>query len=152
MQDYRLTSGSNHQKLDFDCVGGGVIRGQTKLFSTPNKTNSSLASSLKSIKATLVYLAIVDTAHRPIIGQRTSSLCPHHAPRIATMCQWYAHHYKCKHVTYALGKYCSSAALLQTPCKNKTIWQTIRMGVDCEECAGPENRRTEMAANPKGGN
>lgn len=60
--------------------------------------------------------------------------------KINNMCQWYAHHYNCKHTTYALGKYCSSASLVQTPCKKKDIWQGIRMGVDCEECAMPEDR------------
>lgn len=56
------------------------------------------------------------------------------------MCYWYAHEYTCKHVTYALGKYCSTAGLVQTPCKKKNIWQRIRMGEDCEDCAMPANR------------
>lgn len=56
------------------------------------------------------------------------------------MCQWYAHVYSCKHVTYALGKYCTSGGLVQTPCQKKSIWQTIRMGEDCEDCAIPEER------------
>lgn len=56
------------------------------------------------------------------------------------MCHWYAHQYTCKHVTYALGKYCPRAGLVQTPCKKKTLWQTIRMGEECEDCAVPEGR------------
>jgi hypothetical protein len=56
------------------------------------------------------------------------------------MCYWYKHDYTCKHVTYALGRYCSAANLIQTPCKKRTIWQTIRMGEECEECAMPEGR------------
>jgi hypothetical protein len=54
------------------------------------------------------------------------------------MCYWYAHSYNCKHVTYALGKYCTTGGLVQKPCQKKSIWQTIRMGEDCEECAVPE--------------
>lgn len=56
------------------------------------------------------------------------------------MCYWYSHTYNCKHVTYALGKYCSKASLVQTPCKKRSIWQTIRMSEDCEDCAMPEGR------------
>lgn len=56
------------------------------------------------------------------------------------MCYWYKHDYSCKHVTYALGRYCSAANLIQTPCKKKNIWQTIRMGEECEDCAMPEGR------------
>jgi hypothetical protein len=54
------------------------------------------------------------------------------------MCYWYAHQYTCKHVTYALGKYCTRGGLVQTPCKKKNIWQTIRMGEECEDCAVPD--------------
>jgi hypothetical protein len=54
------------------------------------------------------------------------------------MCQWYSHEYTCKHKTYALGKYCEQGNLVQTPCKQKKIWQTIRMDELCEECAGRE--------------
>jgi hypothetical protein len=56
------------------------------------------------------------------------------------MCYWYSHIYSCKHTTYALGKYCSAAGLVQTPCKKKSIWQTIRMGEECEQCAMPAGR------------
>lgn len=56
------------------------------------------------------------------------------------MCHWYAHAYTCKHTTYALGKYCTPGNLVQTPCKKKSIWQTIRMGEECENCAVPEKR------------
>ena len=56
------------------------------------------------------------------------------------MCYWYKHDYSCKHVTYALGRYCPAANLIQTPCKKRNIWQTIRMGEECEDCAMPEGR------------
>lgn len=56
------------------------------------------------------------------------------------MCHWYAHQYNCKHVTFALGKYCVHGNLVQTPCRTKDIWQTIRMGEDCEDCAEPDSR------------
>lgn len=55
------------------------------------------------------------------------------------MCQWYSHIYTCKHTTYALGKYCEQGNLVQTPCKQKNIWQTIRLDEVCEECAGRED-------------
>ena len=54
------------------------------------------------------------------------------------MCQWYSHVYTCKHTTYALGKYCEQGNLVQTPCKQKEIWQTIRLDELCEECAARE--------------
>ncbi|CAL3965821.1 unnamed protein product [Diplocarpon coronariae] len=63
------------------------------------------------------------------------------------MCYWYTHVYSCKHVTSALGKYCSKASLVQTPCKKKNIWQTIRMGEDCEDCAMPEGRGNNVVEN-----
>jgi len=50
------------------------------------------------------------------------------------MCYWYAHLFSCSHVSYALGKYCSSGGLVQTPCEKRDIWQTIRICEDCEAC------------------
>lgn len=50
------------------------------------------------------------------------------------MCYWYYHLYKCKHTAYAPGKYCEQGNLVQTPCKKKNIWQTIRIEDKCEEC------------------
>jgi hypothetical protein len=52
------------------------------------------------------------------------------------MCKWYAHIYDCKHTTYALGKYCRQASLVQTACKQKNIWRAIRMEEECRACAG----------------
>lgn len=60
--------------------------------------------------------------------------------QILIMCQWYANYYNCKHTTYALAKYCASASLVQTPCKKKTIWNTIRVGEDCVDCFVPDRR------------
>ncbi|TAQ88278.1 hypothetical protein B7494_g3381 [Chlorociboria aeruginascens] len=48
-----------------------------------------------------------------------------HLPTAFIMCDWYAHRYKCNHTTYALGRYCIPGGLVQTPCKEKNIWQTI---------------------------
>ncbi|PMD28147.1 hypothetical protein NA56DRAFT_742310 [Hyaloscypha hepaticicola] len=76
-------------------------------------------------------------------GQRSTPYIPFQTPLQTTphsMCYWYKHDYSCKHVTYALGRYCSAANLIQTPCKKKNIWQTIRMGEECEDCAMPEGR------------
>jgi hypothetical protein len=67
------------------------------------------------------------------------------------MCQWYAHVYTCKHTTYALGKYCASGNLVQAPCKKRSIWQTIRMGEDCEDCAVPVDRNAGSGGGGGGG-
>ena len=64
------------------------------------------------------------------------------------MCYWYAHLYTCKHTTYALGKYCQSGSLVQTPCRKKSIWQTIRMGEACEDCEVPEEK-VSVSIKPK---
>jgi hypothetical protein len=64
------------------------------------------------------------------------------------MCHWYAHQYTCKHTAYALGKYCGSGGFVQTPCKTKNIWQTIRMGEACEDCGVPEEK-VSLSAKPK---
>jgi hypothetical protein len=70
------------------------------------------------------------------------------------MCHWYSHHYKCKHVTYALGKYCPHGAIIQTPCKKKStlssIWQTIDLkDENCDDCRIPERRGGSTAVDPK---
>jgi hypothetical protein len=54
------------------------------------------------------------------------------------MCYYYAHHFTCKHTAYALGKYCTTGNFIQTPCKKRSIWQTICVGEDCEDCAVPD--------------
>ncbi len=56
------------------------------------------------------------------------------------MCYYYQHVYTCSHITYALGKYCTSGSLVQTPCKKRSIWQKITMGEECEDCAIPVGR------------
>ena len=66
------------------------------------------------------------------------------------MCHYYAHQYNCKHTTHALGKLCKPASLIQTPCNKKEIWQTIRMGEDCEECATPANQKYSVKSKGKG--
>ena len=62
------------------------------------------------------------------------------------MCHYYAHLYTCTHTTYALGKYCHSGSLVQTPCKKKSIWQTIRMGEACEDCDVPESEEKKSVS------
>jgi hypothetical protein len=67
------------------------------------------------------------------------------------MCHYYAHLYSCTHTHYALGKFCTAGNLLQTPCKKKNIWQTIRMGEACEDCGDlPEEKSVPVEkAKPK---
>jgi hypothetical protein len=56
------------------------------------------------------------------------------------MCHYYKHLYTCSHMTHAFAKYCSAAGLVQTECKKKNIWQTIKMGEACEDCGVPTHR------------
>lgn len=51
------------------------------------------------------------------------------------MCDYYIHIHSCTHTTSALGRLCNPAALIQTACKDKRIWQTIRVPEGCGECA-----------------
>lgn len=64
------------------------------------------------------------------------------------MCYWYEHAYTCKHTTHALGKFCAAGNLVQTPCKKKNIWQKIRMGEDCEDCAMPAHKIVQQPVQP----
>ncbi|KAM3081049.1 hypothetical protein ACMFMF_002964 [Clarireedia jacksonii] len=51
------------------------------------------------------------------------------------MCHYYQHRYDCAHVTKVLAKFCETGGYKQTPCGNMSIWQSIKMGEDCEECS-----------------
>lgn len=50
------------------------------------------------------------------------------------MCQYYAHAYTCKHLTYSFARYCPSAGLVQRPCAVRDVWHTIGMDAACDEC------------------
>ncbi|KAL2888708.1 hypothetical protein HOO65_030209 [Ceratocystis lukuohia] len=50
------------------------------------------------------------------------------------MCQYYAHQFVCKHKSLSFARYCERAGLIQTPCQDRSIWQTIGMDNACEEC------------------
>ena len=50
------------------------------------------------------------------------------------MCQYYAHAFLCKHLTFTFARFCQPASLIQKPCGKRQIWQTIRMDEGCEEC------------------
>jgi hypothetical protein len=56
------------------------------------------------------------------------------------MCHYYRHLYTCTHTVHAFAKYCSGAALIQTPCNKKNIWQAIKMSEACEDCRVPAQR------------
>ena len=54
---------------------------------------------------------------------------------IVRMCHYYAHLFTCTHTHYALAKFCSKGNLKQTPCDKRSVWQTIRIGEVCDDCA-----------------
>lgn len=53
---------------------------------------------------------------------------------IAIMCEYYAHAFICKHVTFTFARFCGPANLIQTPCSRRKVWHTFRMDQPCEEC------------------
>ncbi|KAL2760556.1 hypothetical protein ACRALDRAFT_205513 [Sodiomyces alcalophilus JCM 7366] len=53
---------------------------------------------------------------------------------IFAMCQYYAHVFACKHLTFAFARFCHPASLIQKPCSKRQIWQTIHLEEACEEC------------------
>jgi len=67
------------------------------------------------------------------------------------MCYYYEHIYTCTHKTYALGKYCSTGNLIQTPCKKRGIWQSVNMGEECDACFVPVSRAVGGSQARKGG-
>jgi hypothetical protein len=52
------------------------------------------------------------------------------------MCDYYLHIHSCAHTSSALGRLCNAAALVQTPCKDRRIWTTVRVTESCGECDG----------------
>ncbi|CRK01338.1 hypothetical protein BN1723_008747 [Verticillium longisporum] len=50
------------------------------------------------------------------------------------MCQYYAHAFVCKHLTFTFARFCHPASLIQKPCGHRQIWQTIRLDEPCDEC------------------
>lgn len=119
-------------------------------------TLSLLPDPIRSSKVFVTLPMINLTLHCPIPHLRIES-SPSACSTLlqlfhsrATMCHYYAHAYTCKHTTYALGKYCAEGGMIQTPCKKRNIWQTIRMGEDCEECTVPEPRVGRYAERKEG--
>ena len=50
------------------------------------------------------------------------------------MCKYYAHAFLCKHTSLSFACFCRNASLIQTPCADRDIWQTIRMEEACDDC------------------
>ncbi|KAK2047805.1 hypothetical protein LY76DRAFT_585983 [Colletotrichum caudatum] len=50
------------------------------------------------------------------------------------MCQYYAHAFTCKHLSFTFARFCQPASLIQKPCAKRQVWQTISLDDACEEC------------------
>ncbi|KAK1754695.1 hypothetical protein QBC47DRAFT_403106 [Echria macrotheca] len=50
------------------------------------------------------------------------------------MCQYYAHAFLCKHTQYTFARFCRDANMIQTPCGDRAVWQTIQMHEACDDC------------------
>ncbi|KAH6845441.1 hypothetical protein B0I37DRAFT_380136 [Chaetomium sp. MPI-CAGE-AT-0009] len=50
------------------------------------------------------------------------------------MCRYYAHQHTCKHTSLSFAAFCAPASLIQNPCGERHIWQTIAVGEPCEDC------------------
>lgn len=50
------------------------------------------------------------------------------------MCRYYAHQHTCKHTSLSFAAFCAPASLIQNPCGERHIWQTISLGEPCEDC------------------
>ncbi|KAF4779799.1 hypothetical protein HER10_EVM0006785 [Colletotrichum scovillei] len=53
---------------------------------------------------------------------------------IFIMCQYYAHAFTCKHLSFTFARFCQPASLIQKPCTKRQVWQTIGLDDACEEC------------------
>lgn len=84
-----------------------------------------------------LFAVSTSCANRNLIGVDIASISSNFS-----MCQFYANVYTCSpsHTIYALGRYCHAANLIQTPCSNRTIWQKVYVGEDCEACSMPSWR------------
>ncbi|KAF8536453.1 hypothetical protein BDD12DRAFT_850684 [Trichophaea hybrida] len=54
------------------------------------------------------------------------------------MCNYYRHVWTCGHVRLIFADYCKTGARYQRPCQNRTVWQSIEIGVECRPCGGVE--------------
>jgi hypothetical protein len=52
------------------------------------------------------------------------------------MCRYYAHRHACAHTSLSFAAFCDPAALVQNPCGERHIWQTIAVEEVCEDCRG----------------
>lgn len=52
------------------------------------------------------------------------------------MCRYYAHQHACKHVSLSFAAFCDPASLIQNPCGQQHIWQTLAVEELCEDCKG----------------
>ncbi|KAK4113737.1 hypothetical protein N656DRAFT_707011 [Canariomyces notabilis] len=52
------------------------------------------------------------------------------------MCLYYAHAFSCKHMTFSFARFCGPASMIQTPCGERRIWQTIPLDELCDDCKG----------------
>ena len=61
------------------------------------------------------------------------------------MCRYYAHQHACKHTTLSFAAFCPPASLIQNPCGQQAIWQTLVVEEVCEGCreAGYHSHRRE---------
>jgi hypothetical protein len=50
------------------------------------------------------------------------------------MCQYYAHAFTCKHLSYTFARFCTPASLIQKPCGQRQVWHTIPPDDACDEC------------------
>ncbi|EFQ28054.1 uncharacterized protein GLRG_03198 [Colletotrichum graminicola M1.001] len=50
------------------------------------------------------------------------------------MCQYYAHAFTCKHLSFTFARFCQPASLIQKPCAKRQVWQTISLDDACEDC------------------
>ncbi|KAK4103900.1 hypothetical protein N658DRAFT_389051, partial [Parathielavia hyrcaniae] len=50
------------------------------------------------------------------------------------MCRYYAHRHRCAHTSLSFAAFCGPASLIQNPCGERHIWQTIAVEDPCEDC------------------
>ncbi|ROT43151.1 hypothetical protein SODALDRAFT_375364 [Sodiomyces alkalinus F11] len=84
----------------------------------------------------------IETVRSPLIErihltQKKSPNISYHSVALLTgvaMCQYYAHVFVCKHLTFAFARFCHPASLIQKPCSKRQIWHTIHLEEACDEC------------------
>ncbi|KAL1842697.1 hypothetical protein VTJ49DRAFT_4476 [Mycothermus thermophilus] len=50
------------------------------------------------------------------------------------MCRYYAHQHKCTHTTLSFAAFCDPASMIQNPCAERQIWQTLDVDEPCDDC------------------